>query len=64
MSTQNGATAAVTEFVPTVAIERLPAEVVYIAKRCIIDGLGVILAGSTAEGSRILRDYVRTGAGR
>ena len=62
MSTQNGATAAVTEFVPTVAIERLPAEVVYIAKRCIIDGLGVILAGSTAEGSRILRDYVRTGA--
>src|SRR5205823_12638442 len=27
-------------------------------KRCLIDGFGVILAGATVEGSRIVREYV------
>ena len=35
-------------------------EAVALAKRCVIDGLGVILAGSTTRGSAILRDYIRT----
>jgi 2-methylcitrate dehydratase PrpD len=56
------ATAAVLDFVPTVVFERLPEDVVGVAKRCIIDGLGVILAGSTTEGSRILREYERDGS--
>jgi 2-methylcitrate dehydratase PrpD len=57
----HGATAAVLDFVPTVVFERLPEDVVHVAKRCIIDGLGVILAGSTTEGSRLLREYEREG---
>jgi 2-methylcitrate dehydratase PrpD len=32
---------------------------VALAKRCLIDGLGVVLAGSTASGSVILRDFIR-----
>jgi 2-methylcitrate dehydratase PrpD len=32
---------------------------VAIAKRCIVDGLGVMLAGATQESGRILRRYVR-----
>ena len=31
------------------------------AKRCLVDGFGVILAGSTVQGSAIVRDYVKAG---
>jgi hypothetical protein len=34
-----------------------------LAKRCVIDGLGVVLAGSTTQGSTILRDQVRRSDG-
>ena len=41
----------------------MPPAVVEQGKRCLIDGFGVILAGSTAEGSHILRQYAsRTAA--
>jgi 2-methylcitrate dehydratase PrpD len=63
MSGQTQATSAVLDFATTVSIDRFPADVLHIAKRCVIDGLGVILAGSTTEGSRILREYVREDAG-
>jgi 2-methylcitrate dehydratase PrpD len=59
MSGQTQATSAVLDFVTTVAIERFPGDAIDVAKRCVIDGLGVMLAGSTTEGSRILREYVR-----
>ena len=36
-----------------------PDEALHLAKRCIIDGLGVMLAGSTTRGSRIIYDYIR-----
>ncbi len=38
-----------------------PLEALHLAKRCIIDGLGVMLAGSTTRGSRIIHDYIRAG---
>ncbi len=38
----------------------MPADVVAEAKRCLVDGFGVILAGSTVKGSAIVRDYVRS----
>jgi 2-methylcitrate dehydratase PrpD len=38
----------------------MPADVVAQAKRCLVDGFGVILAGSTVKGSAIVRDYVRS----
>ncbi|MGH6621377.1 MAG: MmgE/PrpD family protein, partial [Alphaproteobacteria bacterium] len=37
----------------------MPSDAAALAQRCLIDGLGVILAGSTTEGSTILRDHVR-----
>ena len=52
------ATAAVIDFIDAARFSTFPADAVAIAKRCIIDGLGVMLAGSTQEVSRILGDYV------
>ena len=59
MTEQTRATAAVVEFITSARGTDFPAEAVALAKRCIIDGLGVILAGSTTDGSRILHDYVK-----
>ncbi len=53
------ATGAVVDFIDRARWNDFPAEAVAIAKRCIIDGLGVMLAGSTQDAGRILRDYVR-----
>jgi 2-methylcitrate dehydratase PrpD len=52
-------TAAVLDFVGSATFDRFPAEAVAIGKRCIIDALGVMLAGSTQDASGILRAYVR-----
>lgn len=59
------ATRAVVEFITRTGWTDVPPEAVALARRCVIDGLGVMLAGSTTAGSAILRDYVRAGdAGR
>jgi 2-methylcitrate dehydratase PrpD len=55
----SSATDAAVDFISRARLSAFPAEAVTIAKRCIIDGLGVMLAGSTQPTSRILRDYVR-----
>src|SRR5262245_1984991 len=55
------ATAAVIDFIDNARYDTFPQEAVDLAKRCIIDGLGVMLAGSTQDASRILRDYVEPG---
>jgi 2-methylcitrate dehydratase PrpD len=57
-------TDAVVDFVVSAVFAALPAEAVRIGKRCIIDGLGVMLAGSTQEAGRILRAYVHETGGR
>jgi 2-methylcitrate dehydratase PrpD len=54
-----GATDALTAFITRTKIATMPAEVVAQGKRCLVDGFGVILAGSTVKGSAIVRDYVR-----
>ena len=59
MSDHTPVTAAVVDFIGSAAFEHLPAEAVAIGKRCIIDALGVMLAGSTQEAGSILRDYVQ-----
>ena len=61
MSNETRATAAVIEYVTRSGLDRFPREAVSLAKQCIIDGLGVILAGSAARGTTIVRDYVRAG---
>jgi 2-methylcitrate dehydratase PrpD len=55
-----GATAAVTKFIVDARLSAMPADVVAQGKRCLIDGLGVVLAGSTMRGSAIIREYARS----
>jgi 2-methylcitrate dehydratase PrpD len=50
-------TDAVVDFIDGARLERMPADALAIGKRCIVDALGVVLAGSTAPGARILFDY-------
>jgi 2-methylcitrate dehydratase PrpD len=55
-----GATDALTAFITKTTLTSMPPDVVQQAKRCLVDGVGVILAGSTVKGTEIVRDYVRT----
>lgn len=59
-----GSTDAIATFVVNASLANMPAEVVAQAKRCLLDGFGVILAGSTLKGSEIVRDYVKALGGR
>lgn len=59
-----GATDAVATYVVRTSLASMPAEAVAQGKRCLLDGFGVILAGSTVKGSEIVRDYVRGVGGR
>ena len=63
MNEQVRATGAVVDFITQVKWRDFPSDAVALAKRCVTDGLGVILAGSTTRGSAILRDYIRTSDG-
>jgi 2-methylcitrate dehydratase PrpD len=56
--TQPAATRAVVKFMTGATLDSFPAEAVSIAKRCLIDGLGVVLAGSTQDASRIVRELL------
>jgi 2-methylcitrate dehydratase PrpD len=55
-----GATSAVTKFIATATLESMPADAVQQGRRCLIDGFGVLLAGSTVPGSVIVREYVES----
>ena len=57
------ATSAVVDFIHGVRWEDFPAEAVQLARHCVIDGLGVLLAGSATRGSEILRHQVRAAGG-
>ena len=59
MSDQQRATGAVVDFISRTRWPEFQKEAVDVGKRCLIDGLGVMLAGSTQDASRILRGYVR-----
>ena len=58
MADQDSATAAVVRFVVGARFAGFPAEAIAIAKRCIIDGLGVLLAGSTQPAGEIAHAHV------
>src|SRR4051812_3673675 len=57
-----GVTSAVATFITQSRYDAVPQKAVVEAKRCLIDGFGVVLAGATVEGSRIVRDYVKAAA--
>jgi len=50
-------TEAVAGFVAEATFNDFPAEAVRIAKRCVLDGLGLILAGSAQDCARIIREF-------
>ena len=54
-----GSTRAVVDFITSARLDRFPSDAVVQAKRCLIDGFAVMLAGSTVHGSAIVRKYVR-----
>ena len=54
-----GTTDAVARFISRTKLEDMPPAAVAQAKRCLIDGFGVTLAGSTVHGSAIVRDLVK-----
>src|SRR5262245_1037240 len=58
MTDQPSATGAVVDFVRGARFAAFPAEAIAIAKRCIIDGLGVTLAGSTQVAGEIVHAHV------
>jgi 2-methylcitrate dehydratase PrpD len=53
-----GLTAYVGRFVTTTTYEQIPADVIELGKKSILDGLGLALAGSRAESGPISRKYV------
>lgn len=55
-----GATRAVADFVTASRLDNMPRDVVEQGRRCLIDGFAVMLAGSEARGSAIVREYVRS----
>jgi 2-methylcitrate dehydratase PrpD len=59
MTEQVRATGAVVEFISRTRWPEFPSDAVALARRCVIDGLGVMLAGSTSAASGILREYTR-----
>jgi 2-methylcitrate dehydratase PrpD len=54
----------ISNFIITTRYENLSSEVQHIAKHCIIDGLGVILAGFAEPSTRMVRDYVLSVKGK
>jgi 2-methylcitrate dehydratase PrpD len=63
MGDQSHATGAVVDFITGARWTDFPSDAIDIGKRCIIDGLGVMLAGSATDASTILRDYTRRSTG-
>jgi 2-methylcitrate dehydratase PrpD len=59
MTIEPTATSAVVDFVGAARFTSFPPAAVDIAKRCIIDGLGVLLAGATQDAGRMLHAHVR-----
>lgn len=59
-----GATDALAKFIVSTNLRSMPPAAIEQAKRCLVDGFGVTLAGSTLHGSAIVRDYVKRAADR
>ncbi len=64
MGSTVGITEEIANFVVDTQFEDFSRDVQQIAKRCIMDGVGVILAGSTEPCSRIVREYVLSTGGK
>ena len=61
--TETGLTRQAAEFAAELKYEDIPEEVLYIARRCVIDGLGVMLAGSEQPVIDIAERYAKLNGG-
>jgi 2-methylcitrate dehydratase PrpD len=59
LSDPSAATPAVIHFIEQARYDEFPAEAISIAKNCVIDGIGVMLAGSTQTAGKILQDFAK-----
>ena len=59
MSTEKSLTAYVAQFVVGTRSTSIPAAVMHLGKRSILDGIGLALAGNAAESGQIVRTYLR-----
>jgi 2-methylcitrate dehydratase PrpD len=59
MTTTKTATGAVVDFIQSARLAHFPQDALTIGKRCIIDSLAVMLAGSTQDAGRILHEHVQ-----
>jgi len=64
MEKQQPLTQEVASFIVRTTYEDLPSEAIKIAKRCLIDGTGITLSGSTDPSSVILRKYLESLGGK
>jgi 2-methylcitrate dehydratase PrpD len=55
---KKGITPEIVDFICKTSHQGIPPEVIQIGKRCLIDGFGVILAGSTEWCSQIIREFI------
>ena len=60
MPRDSSLTGYVAEFIVNTKPRRIPDEVMHLAKRSILDGLGLALAGNAAESGRLVRAYLKT----
>ena len=57
---QSSLTAYVARFITETKASRIPADVMHLGKRSILDGLGLALAGNAAESGNLVRQYLKT----
>ena len=57
---ENSLTAYVAEFITRTRARDIPADVMHLGKRSILDGIGLALAGSVAESGHIVRKHLRS----
>ncbi|MDB6095113.1 MAG: MmgE/PrpD family protein [Verrucomicrobia bacterium] len=55
-----GITSYVADFVVQAQYSSLPAEVIELGKKSILDGIGLAVVGARSEGSRLLEEYLRS----
>lgn len=60
MPAKSSVTAYVARFIVGAAAKRIPANVMHLGKRSILDGLGLALAGNAAESGHLVRTYLAT----
>jgi 2-methylcitrate dehydratase PrpD len=60
MAADSSLTAYVAQFIVNTKARRIPADVMHLAKRSILDGIGLALAGNAAESGRMVRTYLKT----